>query len=56
MQLQVDKRVYNLFATIHFLDLIPRKRDLLAKRELRLDEVENEEVTMNIEADALRSL
>jgi len=46
--------VYNLATTIHFLDLIPQKRDLLAKHELRLDEVENVEVTMNIEADAHR--
>ena len=54
-QPQVDKRVYNLFTTIHFLDLIPQKRDLLAKRELRLDEVRSMEVMMNIEVDAQRS-
>ena len=30
--------MYNTLATIHFLDFIPQKRDLLAKHELRLDE------------------
>jgi len=38
------------------LDVIPQKRDLLAKHKLRLDERKNEEVMMNIEADALRPL
>ena len=33
-------------------DFIPQKRDLLAKHELRLDEVESVEVMLNNEAEA----
>ena len=41
-----------MLTTIILLDFIPRKRDLLAKRKLRLDEVESVEVTVSNEAVA----